>query len=97
MADSWWLYVLDCDGRFYTGVTTDVARRLSEHRQGRSRGARFTRGAGHITLVYQVALRDRSEAQQAEARLRRLRRAGKLEVITAGLDRDELLVRLGLV
>lgn len=92
----WYLYILDCDGRFYTGVTTDVARRLSEHRGGRSRGARFTRGAGQIELVYQVALRDRSEAQRLEARLRRLSRAEKLTVIEAGLERGALLARLGL-
>ncbi|MDQ2068886.1 GIY-YIG nuclease family protein [Natronospira bacteriovora] len=92
----WWLYLLDCDGRLYTGVTTDVDRRLSEHRQGQSRGARFTRGAGRIELVYQIALNDRSEALRAEARLRRLRRPEKLAVVEADLGRVALLARLGL-
>ncbi|MCP1726365.1 putative endonuclease [Natronospira proteinivora] len=96
MESAWYLYLLDCDGRLYTGVSTDVARRLREHRQGRSRAARFTRGAGQIELVYQVALHNRSEALRAEARLRRLRRASKQAVIEAELDREALLDRLNM-
>ncbi|NCO18726.1 MAG: GIY-YIG nuclease family protein [Gammaproteobacteria bacterium] len=31
-APAWWIYILDCDGRLYTGITTDPDRRLREHR-----------------------------------------------------------------
>jgi len=92
----WFLYVLDCDGRLYTGVTTDVSRRLAEHRSGNSRAARFTRGAREISLCYQVPLEGRSEALRAEARFRRLKRASKWALIAEKPDRVALLERLGL-
>ena len=63
---SWWIYILDCDGRLYTGVTTDPERRLREHRAGRTRAARFTRGATSAELRYAVAVGGRSLALQAE-------------------------------
>lgn len=92
----WWLYLLDCDGRLYTGVSTDPERRLSEHRRGGSRGARFTRGARRLRLRYRVCLGDRGLAQRAEARLRRLPRDRKLAIARDDLPWSDLLERLGL-
>ena len=94
---SWWIYVLDCDGRLYTGVTTDPERRLQEHRAGRSRAARFTRGAASVEMRYAVALGDRSMALRAEYRLKRLPRAEKLTVCERSPSAAELLERLALV
>jgi len=79
--DDWHLYLLDCDGRLYTGISTDPERRLLEHRAGGMRGARFTRGASHLELLWQVRIGDRSEAQRAEYKLRRLKRGEKLAII----------------
>lgn len=92
----WWLYLLDCDGRLYTGISTDPERRLAEHRQGGSRAARFTRGARELALKYAVPIGDRSLAQRAEAQLRRLPRAEKLAIVRERLSRTDLLQRLGL-
>jgi putative endonuclease len=94
MNSSWWLYILDCDGRFYTGVTTDTDRRLAEHRAGGSRSARFTRGARRIGLCYRVELEDRGEALRAEARLRKLRRAEKQLIVREQPDAPALRHRL---
>ncbi|HEY8819718.1 MAG TPA: GIY-YIG nuclease family protein, partial [Dehalococcoidia bacterium] len=42
-AHRWQLYLLRCrDGTLYTGISTDVVRRVQEHDTGR--GARYTRG-----------------------------------------------------
>ena len=52
MDQIWYLYILSCgDGSLYTGITTDVEKRLEAHRQGR--GAKYTRGRGLLTLRYQ--------------------------------------------
>ncbi|WP_148254845.1 GIY-YIG nuclease family protein [Aidingimonas lacisalsi] len=68
----WHLYVVrTAGGALYTGITTDVERRLREHRQSR-RGARALRGKGPLTLCYHVALGSRSEALKLEARLKKL-------------------------
>ena len=92
----WHVYLLDCDGRLYTGISTDPARRLKEHAAGTGRGARFTRTASEITLQYAVAIGDRSLASKVEARIKRLKRAEKLGLVEDAPDRSRLLQVLGL-
>ncbi len=78
----WYLYLIRCaDGSLYTGITTDVQRRLDEHRH--NRGARRLRGRGPLELVYSLPVGDRSRAQRIEHRVKRLRRAAK-EALIAG-------------
>jgi putative endonuclease len=97
VADGWHLYLLDCDGRsIYTGITTDVARRVAEHAAGKGRAAKYTRGADEVRLLYAVALGDRSLAARAEHRLRRLSRPEKVRIARDVLAREALLERLGL-
>ncbi len=86
----WQLYLLDCDGRLYTGISTDPARRLEEHRAGKSRGARFTRGSRQLQLIWQVHVGNRSLAQAAEHRLRRLPRDRKLAIAHQASDWEQL-------
>ena len=51
MESVWYLYMLRCrDGSLYTGITTDVQRRLEAHRSGK--GAKYTRGRAPLELVY---------------------------------------------
>ncbi len=76
----WYVYMLQCaDGTYYTGVTTDIARRLGEHNgEGVGhRGAKYTKARRPVVLVYEEVASDRSEAQQREAALRRLSRVEK--------------------
>lgn len=93
---AWWIYLLDCDGRLYTGITLDPKRRLAEHLSGGRRAARFTRPAHSITLRYCIAVGGRGTALRAEHRLRRLPRAQKLSLIDEAPGADALLARLGI-
>jgi putative endonuclease len=78
----WHLYLIRCaDGSLYTGITTDVQRRLDEHRH--NRGARRLRGRGPLELVYSLPVGDRSRALRIEHRVKRLKRAAK-EALIAG-------------
>lgn len=80
-AIKWFLYVARCaDGTLYTGVTTDIDRRLNEHNRG-NRGAKYTKTRRPITLVYSTVFKGRSEAQKAEYAFKRLTRKEKLKVI----------------
>ena len=76
----WYLYVLRCgDGTLYTGITTDVERRLEAHRQGR--GAKYTRGRGPLELAYQEECGTHSEALKREYAVKQLPRDEKERLI----------------
>ncbi len=74
----YYVYLLECrGGRLYTGITTDLARRLKEHRGG-ARGANFTRAHPPAKLLAARRVPGRSAALRLEAALKKLRRARKL-------------------
>jgi len=76
-AASWYVYIVSCsDGTFYTGITTDLERRIGEHNAGRA-GARYTRSRRPVCLVYREAAESRSEAARREYRIRRMPPAEK--------------------
>ena len=77
----WCLYVLQCsDGTYYTGITTDVVRRLNEHNAS-SKGAKYTKPRRPARLVYWVDYEDRSTAQKAEYKFKQLTREQKEKII----------------
>jgi putative endonuclease len=89
--ESFSLYILRCaDDSLYTGITTDVERRVSEHESGR-RGARYLRGKGPLEIVFCHAVGDRARASQLEYRVKQLSRSRK-EALIAGHDRLEDLL-----
>lgn len=71
------------DGSLYTGITTDVARRFEEHREGKQ-GARYFNGREPQRVVYVEPAEDRSSASKREAAIKQLRRQQKLELIAGG-------------
>ena len=76
---AWWVYMLRCaDGSLYTGITTDVSRRLAEHNGEAGLGARYTRSRRPVELVYAEGAGNRAQASRREAAIKRLDRAGKL-------------------
>lgn len=71
------VYLLECaDGTFYTGITTDITRRLIEH-NGQHKGARYTRARQPVKLIYCESSFNRSSALKREYAIRRLSRAEK--------------------
>ena len=79
MANTWKLYILRCgDGSLYTGITTDVPKRLEAHRSGK--GAKYTRGRGPLELVYWEDCGDHSAALKRELEIKALPREEKLKL-----------------
>lgn len=75
-------YVLRCaDDTLYTGVTTDVARRVGEHNAGT--GARYTVSRRPVRLVWSEPHPDRASAQRREAAIKKWRRSQK-EALVGG-------------
>lgn len=76
MESTWYLYILRCkDGSLYTGITTDVEKRLEAHRSGR--GAKYTRGRGPLELVYREQCGTHSDALKREYEVKQLSREQK--------------------
>lgn len=81
---SWFVYMLRCkDGTLYTGITTDVERRVNEHNGNGKLGAKYTAARRPVTLVYSEPAADKSEASSREYAVRTLSRAKKLALIRA--------------
>ena len=75
------LYILKCsDGSLYTGITTDLKRRVMEHNEGKA-GAKYTRARRPVSVVYSRRFRNRSNASREESRIKSLTRSQKLELI----------------
>ena len=82
MAGSWYVYVLRCaDDTLYTGVTTDVARRVQEHNES-PKGARYTRARRPVSLIHTEFFETRSAACAREAAIKRMPREEKLSLST---------------
>ncbi|WP_245809933.1 GIY-YIG nuclease family protein [Halorubrum vacuolatum] len=70
------VYIVECaDGTLYTGYTTDVRRRVSEHNDGT--GAKYTRGRTPVRLRYLESYRSRSDAMSREYAIKALTRSAK--------------------
>lgn len=80
---NWTVYILKCnDDSYYTGITNDLDKRLSDHSRGK--GAKYTRGRAPYEVVYKEYLTNRSEASIREIEIKKLSRAEKEELIKQG-------------
>ncbi|WP_445158141.1 GIY-YIG nuclease family protein [Halomonas sp. E14] len=72
----WYLYMVEtAKGKLYTGITTDVHRRIAQHEAGR--GAKALRGCGPLALRHFEAVGSQGEALRLEAAIKRLSAAQK--------------------
>lgn len=93
----WHLYLIRTRlGTLYTGITTDVPRRVAEHAGTGRRGAKYLRAKGPLTLVYQAELGNQSLALQAEKRIKMFAKSQKEQLVEAQPDREHLLTMLDL-
>lgn len=79
MAEAW-VYLLRCsDDSLYTGWTVDLDRRLARHQAGIA--SRYTASRLPVELALSIPMGDRTSARREEARIKRLSRAQKLDLI----------------
>lgn len=73
---NWQVYIILCsDDTLYTGITTDIERRLRQHGEGR--GAKYFRGRQPKELIYLEGRHDRSSASKRELAIKALKRSDK--------------------
>jgi len=82
----WHVYIILCsDNSLYTGITTDIERRLRQHAQGR--GAKYFRGRQPMQVLFLERGHSRSTAGRREAEIKRMKHADKhllISTYTAG-------------
>ncbi len=77
-----YIYILQCaDGTLYTGITNDLARRVSEHNHS-PKGASYTKAKRPVTLVWSEQSENRSQASMREYAIKQLTREQKTTLIT---------------
>jgi putative endonuclease len=68
------------DETLYTGITTDLERRILEHNTGKA-GAKYTRARRPVSIIYSKKYKDCSSASVAEAQMKKLSREEKLALV----------------
>ena len=78
----WYLYLIRIhNGSLYTGITTDVDRRFAEHVAGGKKAAKYFRGKGPLKLVFSRKVGSRSLAMKAEAKVKKLSKLEKENLV----------------
>ena len=81
----WALYIIECsDLTYYTGITTEVERRIKEHNAGK--GAKYTQGRAPVKLVYTEYFENRSSASKRECEVKSLSKAKKKTLIESAKE-----------
>ncbi|MBX7066318.1 MAG: GIY-YIG nuclease family protein [Parachlamydiales bacterium] len=81
MKVKWELYIIQAKSKkLYTGITTDLDRRLKDHQNGK-KGARFFRFSGPEKVLYRESHPNRSKATKREIEIKKMSRKEKLELI----------------
>ena len=88
----YFVYILECsDHTFYTGITTNLDRRIEEHNSSKL-GTKYTKARRPVKLIYSKQFNNRSEASIEESRIKKLTRTEKLNLtIVETRDRASLL------
>jgi len=90
--NTWTIYFLRCnDNSLYTGITTDIKRRLHQHNNTKL-GAKYTRARRPVVLVYSETTVDKSTASKREYQLRTLTKKQKEKIVSAYPPSHELEV-----
>ena len=91
---SWYVYMIRAnDNSLYTGITTDLARRLAEHKgeaAGAYKGAKALRSKRRLEMVFSHKVENRSKASRLESRIKRLSKTKKEALVLGKLNLENL-------
>lgn len=86
---AWTCYILRCgDGSLYTGITTDMAARLTRHQAGK--GAAYTRSHLPVTLAWKQRMPSESAARKREAKIKRWKKVEKEAFLSQKTNKNSL-------
>jgi putative endonuclease len=91
-SSTWYLYIIRCaDNSLYTGITTDLDRRFTEHQSQGKKCAKYLRGKSPLQLVFSTPAGDKPIASRLELRLKKCDKKTKEKIITGEKLIAELL------
>lgn len=86
--DKWVVYIIECsDGSFYSGITTDLERRVQEHNDGGA--SRYTRSRRPVTPRYHEIVPNKSAALIRECALKLKSHKEKQALIDGGKSNSD--------
>lgn len=89
---TWFVYIIHCtDDTLYTGITTDIERRYTQH--ALQQGAKYFRARKPKKLVYLESGHNRSTASKQEMEIKKLSRASKFQLIASQQNQIEKLLQ----
>ncbi len=69
----YYFYIARCsDNSLYSGITTDLKRRINEHNSTGTKGAKYLRAKKPVKLIYFEKFKDRKSALVREAEVKKL-------------------------
>lgn len=76
---TWFVYIIQSqkDGTLYTGISTNVEKRLKAHNE--NKGARYTKGRGPFKLLKSVKCNNKSEAARLEYKIKQFSKEEKIK------------------
>jgi putative endonuclease len=78
----WYLYMVRCrDGSLYTGISTNVGRRFTEHQEKGDTGSKYLKGKGPLSLVFEKEMGSKSLALKVESKIKKLSKAKKERLV----------------
>lgn len=91
----WFVYVVKCkDGSLYTGITTNISRRIYEHNSSKF-GAKYTKARRPVVLKYLTKAKNKSVASKEECRIKDMSRKEKIELIKNNKPDLKMLINIG--
>ena len=91
---TWFVYIVHCDDNsYYTGVTTDLKRRLHEHNNS-SKGAKYTRCRRPVTLAYHEPVDSRKNACKREYAIKKMTATQKKTLVHGALKASQPTIKL---
>jgi len=79
----------------YTGITTDVPRRLAEHQENSNAGAKYLRGRGPLRLVFQKSIGSRNMALSVERKVKKLSKIKKEALLQDDMCIERIILEAG--
>jgi putative endonuclease len=92
----WYLYMVRCrDGSLYTGISTNVGRRFTEHQEKGDTGSKYLKGKGPLSLVFEKEMGSKSLASKVESKIKKLSKAKKERLVEVPAYIEDIVRQAG--